>query len=151
MSKKNALSALFGLTLCGAFVSAHAETVTPLQGQSSATIQADVAACQSQAASSQTSSSQGGGRLRGAVAGAAVGATAAQVRGNQHEEAYDRVNDDVKQDYRQNQAKQTAAAGAVIGGSRQRRDERTQASAAQSASSQTYINCMSGKGYAVTP
>ncbi|RMH85322.1 hypothetical protein EA796_07375 [Pseudomonas sp. AOB-7] len=135
---------------------AQAETLTPLQGQSPEQIQADIASCQAQAGGSQTQSGNdgvGGERLRGAAKGAAVGATAAQIRGNRHDEVYDRVDDDIKQDYRQNQARDAAAVGMAVGGSRQRqerRENRRNDSAGDNAQ-QAYINCMSGRGYSVTP
>lgn len=106
---------------------AGAETLIPLNGQTQQQIQNDIAACQSQAAGSPSSlpdSSRGGERLRGAAVGAAAGAAAAEVRGQRHDEVYDRIDDDVKQQYRQNQAREAAAAGVVVGGSRQRRERR---------------------------
>jgi hypothetical protein len=157
MSRKMSQSVLLGMLLTAGLPSAYAETLTPLQGQSPEAVQSDVTACQGQAAgspSSTQSSTPSGGRLRGAAVGAAAGAAAAQVRGNQHEEIYDRVDDDVKQEYRQNQARQTAAVGAAVGASKQRREgraERNQASTTQATNSQAYIDCMTGKGYSVTP
>lgn len=134
---------------------ASAETLTPLTGRSQQQIQNDIAACQSQAAGTSASdTSTGGGRLRGAAAGAVAGATVAGVRGHRHDEVYDRIDDDVKQEYRQNQARDAAAVGVVVGGSRQRqerRDERRNEQANQSASSQAYMNCMSSRGYSITP
>jgi len=160
---------------------AHAETVVPTQGQTPQQIQADTAACQAQAksvydqtfaaanqsaaTSTTTAAAPSGGRARGAVAGAAAGAAAAEVRGNQYEN-YDKVDSDVQKEYRQNQAQEAAVAGAVVGGSRQRRDRRQQtqtqqqqtqqqsATATQSAdaaSKQAFSACMSGKGYTITP
>ena len=128
------------LLCCGAV---SGETLIPLNGQSQA------------AGSSATSSSGvGGERLRGAAVGAAAGAAAAEVRGQRHDEVYDRIDDDVKQQYRQNQAREAAAAGVVVGGSRQRRErraDRRNEQAAQSGSSQAYINCMSARGYSLSP
>jgi hypothetical protein len=136
---------------------AQAETLTPLQGQSPEQIQSDVSACQTQAGSSGQQPSDndaaGGERLRGAAKGAAVGATAAQVRGNRHDEVYDRVDDDIKQEYRQDQARDAAAVGMAVGGSRQRQERREdrREDDAGGDSQQAYINCMSGRGYSVTP
>ena len=94
-----------------------AQTVVPMKGQNSQQTQLDINECNSIAASSTSkTSTPSGGRVKGAAAGAAAGATAAQVRGRQHDEFYDRVDADTKQDYRQDRAKQTPAAGAVIGG-----------------------------------
>ncbi|HZX17667.1 MAG TPA: hypothetical protein VFF22_12515 [Pseudomonas sp.] len=147
---------LLGALLLLGLPLAQAETLTPLQGQSSEQIQSDTAACQAQSGSSQQqpdSNSVGGERLRGAAKGAAVGATAAQIRGNQHDEIYDRVDDDVKQQYRQNRARDAAAVGVAVGGSRQRQDRRENRRNAESSadSQQAYINCMSGRGYSVVP
>ena len=135
---------------------AGAETLIPLNGQTQQQIQNDIAACQSLAAGSSATSSSGigGERLRGAAVGAAAGAAAAEVRGQRHDEVYDRIDDDVKQQYRQKQAREAAAAGVVVGGSRQRRErraDRRSEQAAQSGSSQAYINCMSARGYSVSP
>ncbi|MFI8745453.1 hypothetical protein ACIGKL_09870 [Pseudomonas sp. NPDC077186] len=145
---------LLGGLLLLALPLAQAETLTPLQGQSPEQIQADISSCQAQAGGSQTQdNSVGGERLRGAAKGAAVGATAAQIRGNRHDEVYDRVDDDIKQEYRQNQARDAAAVGMAVGGSRQRqerRENRRNDSAGDNAQ-QAYINCMSGRGYSVTP
>jgi hypothetical protein len=71
--------------------------------------------------------------------------------GNQHDEIYDRVDDNTKQDYRQNRAKQTAAAGAVVGGSRQRQERRAQEKTNASTTSTAYTSCLQGKGYQVNP
>ena len=141
------------LLCCGAV---SGETLIPLNGQSQQQIQNDIAACQNQAAGSSATSSSGvgGERLRGAAVGAAAGAAAAEVRGQRHDEVYDRIDDDVKQQYRQNQAREAAAAGVVVGGSRQRRErraDRRNEQAAQSGSSQAYINCMSARGYSLSP
>ena len=72
----------------------------------------------------------------------------------------------MQQEYRQNQAQDAAVAGAVVGGSRQRRDRREQAQSqekqtqqqsatatqsADAASKQAFSACMSGKGYTITP
>lgn len=129
-----------------------AETVVPMQGQTSQQTQLDMDACHNVAASqSSTTAPPAGGRLKGAAVGAAAGAAGAQVRGRQHDEFYDRVDDDVKQDYRQNRAKETAAAGAMVGASRQRQDRRAQQKTAASTSSTAYTSCLQGKGYQVNP
>lgn len=136
---------------------AQAETLTPLQGQSPEQIQSDISACQTQAGGSgqqpSDNTSVGGERLRGAAKGAAVGATAAQIRGNRHDEVYDRVDDDIKQEYRQDRARDAAAVGVVVGGSHQRqnRRENRRNDSASDNSQQAYVNCMSGRGYSVTP
>jgi len=130
-----------------------AATVVPLKGQSSQQTQADMNECNSIAASqsASTTSSTSGGRVKGAAVGAAAGATAAQVRGNQHDDAYDRVDDDVKQDYRQDRAKETAAAGVVVGGSRQRQDRREQEKTSAANTTTAYNSCLQGKGYQINP
>lgn len=147
---------LLGALLLLGLPFAQAQTLTPLQGQSSQQIQSDTAACQTQAGSSQShtdSDSAGGERLRGAAKGAAVGATAAQIRGNRHDEIYDRVDDDIKQEYRQNKARDAAVVGVAVGGSRHRQDRREDRRSADTSgdSQQAYINCMSGRGYSVVP
>ena len=135
---------------------AGAQTVTPLKGQSPQTTQQDISACQAlsgSGASASTNDPKSGGRVRGAAAGAAAGAAVAGVRGNQHEEVYDRMSDDAKQQYRQNQAKD-AAAGMVVGGSRQRQDrrqDRAEASQQNAAAASAYSNCMQQRGYQVAP
>lgn len=137
----------------GVCLTASAQTVTPLKGQSPELTQQDIAACQSQtgsAASTSPDTPQAGGRARGAAAGAAV----AGARGRQHEEVYDRMDDDTKQAYRQNQAKDAAAAGMVVGGSRQRQDrrqDRADQSQQTAAASSAYAACMQQRGYQVTP
>ena len=136
---------------------AGAQTVTPLKGQSPQTTQQDISACQAlsgSGASASTNDPKSGGRVRGAAAGAAAGAAVAGVRGNQHEEVYDRMSDDAKQQYRQNQAKDAAAAGMVVGGSRQRQDrrqDRAEASQQNAAAASVYSNCMQQRGYQVAP
>jgi hypothetical protein len=142
---------LLGALLLAGLPLAHAQTLTPLKGQNSQQIQSDTSACQAQAGSSTQSDAAGGERLRGAAKGAAVGATAAQIRGNQHDEVYDRVDDDVKQEYRQNQARDAAKVGVVVGGSRQRQDRREDRRNGDANAEQAYINCMSSRGYSVTP
>ncbi|VVM65319.1 hypothetical protein PS662_01518 [Pseudomonas fluorescens] len=130
----------------------RAETVVPMQGQTSQQTQLDMDACHNIAASqSSTTAPASGGRLKGAAAGAAAGAAGAQVRGRQHDEFYDRVDDDVKQDYRQNRAKETAVAGAVVGGSRQRQERRAQQKTSTATASTAYSSCLQGKGYQVNP
>lgn len=134
---------------------AHAETVAPLQGQSPEQTQADTSACKSQASSTATpppANTSQGGRMRGAATAAVVSSAASEVRGNQHA-AYDKVDDDVQKEYRQENAKDAAVAGAVVGGSKQRRANRNasqQAAETPDASQQAYTSCMSGKGYSVT-
>ncbi|WP_454694110.1 hypothetical protein [Achromobacter aegrifaciens] len=145
------------LALTGFCVSAAAQTVTPLQGQTPQVTQQDIAACQAQSGSTTSppaEAPQAGGRARGAAAGAAAGAVVAGARGRQHEEVYDRVDDDTKQAYRQNQAKDAAAAGMVVGGSRQRQDRRQdRANQAQqnATASSAYASCLQQRGYQVTP
>ena len=147
----------------------HASTLIPTQGQTSAQIQSDTAACQTQATQASQAAAPPpaaapapqGGRLRGAAVGAAAGAVGAEVRGNQHE-AYDRVDSDVQEEYRQNQARETAAVGAVVGGSRQRQQRRqtqqqqaqqqqTAAQTQQQQGGQAFDSCMSARGYTVQP
>lgn len=137
-------------------LSATAETVTPLQGQSPQTIQQDIGACQAQAGSTNGTgtASQPGERARGAATGAVAGAAAANARARQHEEVYDRIDEDVQQEYRQDRAKQGAVAGAAVSGSRQRqerRQERRNADQNAGAASSAYIDCMQQRGYQVTP
>ncbi|VVP84577.1 hypothetical protein PS918_02644 [Pseudomonas fluorescens] len=143
-----------GLCVALAVFSAQgwAETVVPMKGQNSQQTQLDISDCHNIAAGQASSTSTpSGGRLKGAAVGAAAGATGAQVRGRQHDEFYDRVDDDTKQDYRQNRAKQTAAAGAVVGGSRQRQERRAQEKTAASTTQTAYTSCLQGKGYQVNP
>jgi type IV secretory pathway VirB10-like protein len=159
-------SLLLAFTVAGHL---HASTLVPMQGQTSAQIQSDTAACQAQSTQASQAAAPApapapapqGGRLRGAAVGAAAGAAGAQVRGNQHE-AYDRVDSDVQQEYRQNQAKDAAAAGMVVGGAKQRQQRRStqqqqaaqqeQAAAqSQQQGSQAFDSCMSARGYTVQP
>ena len=147
----------------------HASTLIPGKGQTPDQIQADTAACQSQATQASQAAppppasapAPQGGRLRGAAVGAAAGAAGAEVRGNQHD-AYDRVDSDIQQEYRQNEAREAAAAGMVVGGARQRQQRRAtqeqqaaqqQQAAAQSQQqgSQAFDSCMSARGYTVQP
>ena len=150
-------SHLLGGLLLLAVPVAHADTLTPLQGQSQEQIQADIAACQSQTGftgqSGGSDDSRGGERLRGAASGAVAGAAVAEVRGQRHDEAYDRVDDDIKQEYRQNQAKDAAAVGMAVGGSRQRQDRRDDRRTERGSADaqQAYNACMSGRGYSITP
>ncbi|MDZ5431877.1 YMGG-like glycine zipper-containing protein [Pseudomonas fluorescens] len=133
-------------------VQGWAQSVVPLKGQSSQQTQADITECNNIAASqASTTTTPSGGRLKGAAVGAAAGAAGAQVRGRQHDEFYDRVDDDTKQDYRQNRAKETAAAGAVVGGSRQRQERRAQEKTNAANTSTAYTSCLQGKGYQVNP
>jgi hypothetical protein len=163
-----------------ATLTAQAETVIPMQGQTPEQIQSDAAACQAQAktaydqsvatanqsaAASTDTTQPTGGRLRGAAVGAAAGAASAEVQGNRYEN-YDKLDSDVQQEYRQNQAKDAAVAGAVVGGAKQRQSRRQQkqtqeqqaqqqsaaaAQSADSASKQTYSACMTAKGYSISP
>ncbi|NQD91305.1 hypothetical protein HP532_01400 [Pseudomonas sp. CrR25] len=156
MSLSSAGQHLFASLLFMTLPLAQAETLTPLQGQSPEQIQSDISTCQAQtggASQGNADDSQGGERLRGAAKGAAAGAAVAEVRGRQHEEAYDRVDDDIKQEYRQNRARDAAAVGMAVGGSRQRQERREgrRNDAAADDSQQAYINCMSGRGYSVSP
>jgi hypothetical protein len=141
------------MLLASAMSNAQAQTVIPLKGQTPEQIQTDATACQAQATPSSASAqpTAQGGRLKGAAAGAVAGAAGAQVRGNRHGEVYDRVDDDLKQDYRQNQAQNTAKAGAVIGGARQRQERRASTNSAPTVDAKAYGNCMSSRGYSVTP
>ena len=153
-------SAVFAV-LFGLAIPLQAATLIPAKGQSPELIQADTAACQSQAAQAapppaSAPAPTGGGRLRGAAVGAAAGAAAAEVRGNQYDN-YDRVNSDVKEEYRQNQAREAAAAGAVVGGARQRQQRRQatqQQAAAQQAAHQSgndaFNACMTTRGYTLS-
>jgi hypothetical protein len=154
---KRFINSSMAFALLGPCLSATAQNVTALKGQSPELTQQDIAACQAQAGNTESASSdtpQAGGRARGAAAGAAAGAAVAGARGHQHEEAYDRMGDDTKQAYRQNQAKDAAAAGMVVGGSRQRQDRRqdraNQSPQATNASS-AYADCMQQRGYQVVP
>ncbi|MNC84261.1 hypothetical protein D3C76_1771350 [compost metagenome] len=61
------------------------------------------------------------------------------------------MDDDVKQEYRQDRAKETAAVGMVVGGSRQRQERREEEKTSTSTSSTAYTSCLQGKGYQVTP
>jgi hypothetical protein len=130
-----------------------AQTVVPMKGQSSQQTQTDINECNSIAASqsASTASTPSGGRIKGAAVGAAAGAAGAQVRGNQHDDAYDRVDEDRKQDYRQDRAKETAAAGMVVGGSRQRQERRADEKTSQANTASAYSSCLQGKGYQVNP
>jgi hypothetical protein len=144
---------IFALAITTSVV--HAETVTPLQGQSPEQTQSDISACKSQAGSTATpppASTSQGGRMRGATTAAVASSVASEVRGNQYE-AYEKIDDDVKKEYRQENAKDAAVAGAVVGGSKQRRANRNasqQAAAAPDASQEAYTSCMVSKGYSVT-
>ncbi|WP_191578556.1 YMGG-like glycine zipper-containing protein [Achromobacter insolitus] len=154
---KRSISPSMALGLLGICLSATAQTVTPLKGQSPELTQQDIAACQAQSGTTATASTdtpQAGGRARGAAAGAAAGAAVAGARGRQHEEVYDRMDDDTKQAYRQNQAKDAAAAGMVVGGSRQRQDRREDRATRSQQSANTssaYAACMQQRGYQVGP
>jgi len=110
--------ALLLATFC---LSAAAQTVTPLNGQSSATTQQDSAACRALAdseSSAATESPTSGGRVRGAAIGVAVGA---------------------------------APMGAAIAGVRKRRHERAAQSQAKAAAASAYADCMQQRGYQVAP
>ncbi|WP_426236838.1 hypothetical protein [Pseudomonas sp. TWP3-2] len=149
MNRLSSISLFFVATLCA--TQATAQSVVPLKGQTSQQTQIDINDCHSIASTSTTSTPQAGGRLKGAAVGAAAGAAGAQIRGRQHDEFYDAVDDDRKQDYRQNRARETAAAGAVVGGSRQRQERRAQGKTDAAASSSAYAGCLQGRGYQVTP
>ena len=137
---------------------AQASTLIPAKGQTPEQIQADTAACQSQATQASQAAAPApapqGGRLKGAAVGAAAGAAAAEVRGNQYE-AYDRLDSDVQQEYRQNQAQGAAAAGMVVGGAKQRQQRRQSqqqaATQSQQQGSQAFDSCMGARGYTVQP
>jgi hypothetical protein len=150
--------------------SAQQMVITPAKGQSPAQMEQDKAECQSIAQQgtgynpSQTASAPSnaprarGGRARGAAVGAMAGAARAEVNARQHP-GYANVNEDVQQQYRQNQAKSSAAAGTMIGGSQQRRQRRqlnaqqaqqtSQASASANSFNQSYKSCLIGRGYSV--
>ncbi|MGH8377287.1 MAG: hypothetical protein ACRER6_18710 [Pseudomonas sp.] len=136
--------------------SALAVTVVPLKGQTSQTIQQDTSACQSQANAQHPvqSTVPSGGRVKGAATAAVAGATAAEIRGRQHENLYDQIDDDTKQDYRQNRAHSAAAAGAVVGGSRQPQERRQNLSASEqsiTANNSVYSSCLQQRGYDILP
>ncbi|WP_223460811.1 MULTISPECIES: YMGG-like glycine zipper-containing protein [unclassified Pseudomonas] len=136
--------------------SAQAATVVPLKGQTSQTIQQDTSACQSQANAQHPvqSTVPSGGRVKGAATAAVAGATAAEVRGRQHENLYDQIDDDTRQDYRQNRVHSAAAAGAIVGGSRQRQERRQNLSASEqslTANNSVYSSCLQQRGYDVLP
>jgi hypothetical protein len=146
-------------------------TVQPLQGQSSALVQQDMAACQS--AATQPSSHDPtqppvaaapagprGQRLRGAAAGAVAGGVRAEARGNERD-AWDEVDDDRKQEYRRDEARSAARVGVAVGGvqarqgrreaRRQQGQQQQQQASAVDAWSQAYQGCLQGRGYGVTP
>lgn len=151
MNKVSAISLCAALAVFSA--QGWAESVVPLKGQNSQQTQLDINDCHNIAASQGSSAAPppSGGRIKGAAVGAAAGATGAEVRGRQHDEFYDRANDDVKQEYRQNRAQQTAAAGAVVGGARQRQERRAQNKTNAANTSTAYTSCLQGKGYQVNP
>lgn len=151
MPKLSSISLCVALAVSSA--QGWAQTVVPTKGQSSQQTQLDINECQSIAASqaASTTTSPSGGRVRGAAVGAAAGAVAADARGRQHDEFYEGANDNVKQEYRQNQAKQTAAAGAVVGGSKQRQERRANEKTSTANSQTAYTSCLQGKGYQVNP
>lgn len=88
------MSRLTSFSLCAVmsmvYTPVQAETVVPLNGQSSQQIQLDIDDCSNVTASQSTSSPP-------ASEGAAVDAT--QVLGRQHDEFYEPVEVDVKQHY----------------------------------------------------
>ena len=136
--------------------SALAATVIPLKNQTSQTIAQDTSACQSQANAQHPvqSTVPSGGRVKGAATAAVAGATAAEIRGRQHENLYDQIDDDTKQDYRQNRAHSAAAAGVVVGGSRQRQERRQNLSESEqsvTANNSVYSSCLQQRGYDVLP
>jgi negative regulator of sigma E activity len=133
-----------------------AATVIPLKGQTSQTIQQDTGDCQSQANAQHPvqGTVPSGGRVKGAATAAVAGATAAEIRGRQHENLYDQIDDDTKQDYRQNRAHSAAAAGAIVGGSRQRQERRQNMSESEqsiTANNSVYSSCLQQRGYDVLP
>lgn len=85
------MSRLTSFSLCAlmsmAYTPVQAETVVPLNGQSSQQIQLDINDCSNVTSTSSPPASEG----------AAVDAT--QVRGRQHDEFYEPVEVDVKQHY----------------------------------------------------
>jgi hypothetical protein len=146
---------------------AQQTTVQPMQGQSPEQTQQDMASCQSTATqatgyspsqppTAAASTGPSGKRLRGAAAGAVAGGVRAEARGGDYD-AWDKVDDDRKQDYRQDEAQSSARAGAVVGGMATRADRREgrrqqgQQQQQASAWSQSYKNCLQGRGYTVTP
>ena len=153
-------------------VTASAQSVQPLKGQSPEQMQKDIGECQASAKQSSgydpaapppqsgADEKERGGRVKGAAKGAAVGAAAAEVQGRQHD-AYDKASDDAKQEYRQDDARSAAKAGAAVAGSRQRQDRRDDrrddkqaakdADAKKAAYQQAYSSCVGGRGYKVTP
>ena len=147
MSKVSSIGLSIALTV--ACTQGWAATVVPMKGQSSQQTQLDINECNSIASGQAASTAQpaSGGRLRGAAAGSA----GAEVRGRQHDEFYERIDDDTKQDYRQDRAKETAVAGAVVGGSRQRQERRAQEKTSAATTSTAYTSCLQGKGYQVNP
>jgi hypothetical protein len=150
--------------------SAQQMVITSAKGQSPARMEQDKAECQSiaqqtsgynpsQPASAPSNAPRSrGGRARGTAVGAMAGAVKAEVNAQQRP-GYANVNEDVQQQYRQNQAKSSAAAGVVIGGSQQRRQRRqlnaqqaqqtSQASAGANSFNQSYKSCLIGRGYSV--
>ena len=151
MSKVSSIGLSIALTV--ACTQGWAATVVPMKGQSSQQTQLDINECNSIASGQAASTAQpaSGGRLRGAAAGAAAGSAGAEVRGRQHDEFSARIDDDTKQDYRQDRAKETAVAGAVVGGSRQRQERRAQEKTSAATTSTAYTSCLQGKGYQVNP
>lgn len=147
MSKVSSIG--LSIALAVACTQGWAATVVPMKGQSSQQTQLDINECNSIASGQAASTAQpaSGGRLRGAAAGSA----GAEVRGRQHDEFYERIDDDTKQDYRQDRAKETAVAGAVVGGSRQRQERRAQEKTSAATTSTAYTSCLQGKGYQVNP
>lgn len=169
------LSSVLAFTAAGlvlTFAEPTTAEVKPAKGQSTEQMQQDIAACQASATQSSgydpsappppppSDTNERGGRVRGAAAGAAASAAVAEVRGRDHD-AYDNLSDDAKQEYRRNEAKEGAAAGAVVGGSKQRRDRRdtrrdekeqtANAEAAKKSYDQANQSCLTGRGYTVTP
>ncbi|MGF6330582.1 inorganic triphosphatase YgiF [Pseudomonas sp. BS3782 TE3695] len=146
------LSACLFLASSGAL----AVTLVPLKNQTSQTIQQDTSACQTQANAQFPTQNTvpSGGRIKGATTAAIAGATAAQVRGRQHDDVYDQIDDDIKQDYRQNRARSAAAAGVVVGASRQRQERRQNLAATEqniTANNSVYSSCLQQRGYNVLP
>jgi hypothetical protein len=135
---------------------AQTMTITPTKGQSAQQVELDKSECTGIAQQSAASSApppaqpERGGRLKGAAVGAAVGAGGANRRGG---DAYDRAGDTAQDAYREDQAKKGAAAGVVVGGVNQRRDNRQagaqQQAAGQQATDSAYRSCLMSRGYNV--
>jgi hypothetical protein len=84
---------------------------------------------------------QGGGRVSGAAKGAAAGAAVGAVQGNQ----YDNASGRVKEANQEQKAKNGAAAGMAVAGSRNRQDRR-EGRQDQEAWQKSYDACAAQKG-----